>query len=98
MCGSQEVDQPTSGASQEALLTRPGEQKSSVSETESPTDQGLSLPRCPQETEPSDPARTGSVSEASTRPEGESDLEGADSSCNEVLPQLSSVETPVLIS
>ncbi|XP_023372703.1 E3 ubiquitin-protein ligase HECW2 isoform X1 [Otolemur garnettii] len=92
LCGSQEVDQPTSGADTGTSDTSGGSRRV-VSETES-LDQGSEPSQVSSETEPSDPARTESVSEASTRPEGESDLEGADSSCNEsVTTQLSSVET-----
>ncbi|XP_057602072.1 E3 ubiquitin-protein ligase HECW2 isoform X1 [Hippopotamus amphibius kiboko] len=92
LCGSQEVDQPTNGADTGTSDTSGGSRRA-VSETES-LDQGSEPSQVSSETEPSDPARTESVSEASTRPEGESDLEGADSSCNEsVTMQLSSVET-----
>ncbi|XP_045150676.1 E3 ubiquitin-protein ligase HECW2 isoform X2 [Echinops telfairi] len=92
LCASQEVDQPTSGADTGTSETSGGSQRA-TSETES-LDQGSEPSQVSSETEPSDPARTESVSEASTRPEGESDLEGADSSCNEsVTTQLSSVET-----
>lgn len=92
LCGSQEADQPTSGADTGTSDTSGGSRRA-VSETES-LDQGSEPSQVSSETEPSDPARTESVSEASTRPEGESDLEGADSSCNEsVTTQLSSVET-----
>uniref|UniRef100_A0A8C4PTV4 HECT-type E3 ubiquitin transferase n=1 Tax=Equus asinus asinus TaxID=83772 RepID=A0A8C4PTV4_EQUAS len=87
-----EVDQPTSGADTGTSDTSGGSRRA-ISETES-LDQGSEPSQVSSETEPSDPARTESVSEASTRPEGESDLEGADSSCNEsVTTQLSSVET-----
>ncbi|XP_037704501.1 E3 ubiquitin-protein ligase HECW2 isoform X2 [Choloepus didactylus] len=92
LCGSQEVDQPTSGADTGTSDTSGGSRRA-ISETES-LDQGSEPSQISSETEPSDAARTESVSEASTRPEGESDLEGADSSCNEsVTTQLSSVET-----
>ncbi|XP_021053092.1 E3 ubiquitin-protein ligase HECW2 isoform X1 [Mus pahari] len=92
LCSSQEVDQPTSGTDAGASDTSGGSRRA-ASETES-LDQGSEPSQVSSETEPSDPARTESVSEASTRPEGESDLEGADSSCNEsVTTQLSSVET-----
>lgn len=92
LCGSQEVDQPTSGADTGTSDTSGGSRRA-ISEIES-LDQGSEPSQVSSETEPSDPARTESVSEASTRPEGESDLEGADSSCNEsVTTQLSSVET-----
>lgn len=88
----QEVEQPTSGADTGTSDTSGGSRRA-TSETES-LDQGSEPSQVSSETEPSDPARTESVSEASTRPEGESDLEGADSSCNEsVTTQLSSVET-----
>ncbi|KAB1278917.1 E3 ubiquitin-protein ligase HECW2, partial [Camelus dromedarius] len=91
LCGSQEVDQPTSGA--DTGTDTSGGSRRAASEAES-LDQGSEPSQVSSETEPSDPARTESVSEASTRPEGESDLEGADSSCNEsVTTQLSSVET-----
>ncbi|KAK1336501.1 hypothetical protein QTO34_002531 [Cnephaeus nilssonii] len=70
-----------------------GGNQRAASEAES-LDQGSEPSQVSSETEPSDPARTESVSEASTRPEGESDLEGADSSCHEsAATQLSSVET-----
>lgn len=92
LCGSQEVDQPTSGADTGTSDTSGGSRRA-ISEMES-LDQGSEPSQVSSETEPSDPARTESVSEASTRPEGESDLDGADSSCNEsVTTQLSSVET-----
>ncbi|PNJ73823.1 HECW2 isoform 4 [Pongo abelii] len=92
LCGSQEVDQPTSGADM-GTSDASGGSRRAVSETES-LDQGSEPSQVSSETEPSDPARTESVSEASTRPEGESDLECADSSCNEsVTTQLSSVDT-----
>nr|XP_011716521.1 E3 ubiquitin-protein ligase HECW2 [Macaca nemestrina] len=92
LCGSQEVDQPTSGADT-GTSDASGGSRRAVSETES-LDQASEPSQVSSETEPSDPARTESVSEASTRPEGESDLECADSSCNEsVTTQLSSVET-----
>ncbi|XP_050606989.1 E3 ubiquitin-protein ligase HECW2 [Macaca thibetana thibetana] len=85
-------DQPTSGADT-GTSDASGGSRRVVSETES-LDQGSEPSQVSSETEPSDPARTESVSEASTRPEGESDLECADSSCNEsVTTQLSSVET-----
>lgn len=91
-CGSQEADLPTSGADTGTPDTSGGSRRA-TSETES-LDQGSEPSQVSSETEPSDPARTESVSEASTRPEGESDLDGADSSCNEsITTQLSSVET-----
>ncbi|XP_051876660.1 E3 ubiquitin-protein ligase HECW2-like isoform X2 [Pristis pectinata] len=59
------------GGSAERLLA----QTESVDRTSEPS-------QVSSENEQSDATRTESVSEASTRPEGESDLEGADSSCN----------------
>lgn len=92
LSGSQEADQTPSGADTGASDTSGGSRRA-ASETES-LDQGSEPSQVSSETEPSDPARTESVSEASTRPEGESDLEGADSSCNDsVTTQLSSVDT-----
>ncbi|XP_010218096.1 PREDICTED: E3 ubiquitin-protein ligase HECW2 [Tinamus guttatus] len=92
LCAAQEAEQPPgsvdSGAADAAAGSRRG-----ASETES-IDQGSEPSQVSSETEQSDPARTESVSEASTRPEGESDVEGADSSCNEgATVQRSSVET-----
>uniref|UniRef100_A0A8C8R6B2 HECT-type E3 ubiquitin transferase n=1 Tax=Pelusios castaneus TaxID=367368 RepID=A0A8C8R6B2_9SAUR len=81
MCACQVAEQPTSsadmGVSDSAVGSRRG-----VSETES-IDQGSEPSQVSSETEHSDPAHTESVSETSTRPEGESDVEGADNSCNE---------------
>ncbi|KAM6174812.1 E3 ubiquitin-protein ligase HECW2 isoform 2-T2 [Erethizon dorsatum] len=92
LCGSQEAEQPSNGADT-GTPDMSGGSRRAISETES-LDQGSEPSQVSSETEPSDPARTESVSEASTRPEGESDLEGADSSCNEsVATQLSSVDT-----
>ncbi|XP_063115546.1 E3 ubiquitin-protein ligase HECW2 isoform X3 [Cavia porcellus] len=92
LCGSQEAEQPASGADTGTPDTSGGSRRA-ISETES-LDQGSEPSQVSSETEPSDPARTESVSEASTRPEGESDLEGADSSCNDsVATQLSSLES-----
>lgn len=92
LCDSQEADQAASGADAAASDASGGSRRA-ASEAES-LDQGSEPSQVSSETEPSDPARTESVSEASTRPEGESDLEGADSSCNEsVATQLSSVDT-----
>ncbi|XP_059822912.1 E3 ubiquitin-protein ligase HECW2-like isoform X2 [Hypanus sabinus] len=66
------VDQTIdAGGSAERSLT----QTESVDRTSEPS-------QVSSENEQSDATRTESVSEASTRPEGESDLEGADSSCN----------------
>ncbi|XP_064516573.1 E3 ubiquitin-protein ligase HECW2 isoform X1 [Pseudopipra pipra] len=80
-CAAQEAEQPPSTADTGAADAAGGSRRG-VSETES-TDQGSEPSQLSSETEQSDPARTESVSEASTRPEGESDVEGADSSCNE---------------
>ncbi|XP_069790694.1 E3 ubiquitin-protein ligase HECW2-like isoform X3 [Narcine bancroftii] len=72
-----ETSQPTvnqaidAGNHAENLLTH----TESVDQTSEPSQMS-------SENEQSDATRTESVSEASTRPEGESDLEGADSSCN----------------
>uniref|UniRef100_A0A803YQV4 HECT-type E3 ubiquitin transferase n=1 Tax=Meleagris gallopavo TaxID=9103 RepID=A0A803YQV4_MELGA len=81
----QEAEQPSSstdaGAADAAAGSRRGVSETiSVSES---IDQGSEPSQLSSETEQSDPARTESVSEASTRQEGESDVEGADSSCNE---------------
>ncbi|KAJ7418136.1 E3 ubiquitin-protein ligase HECW2-like isoform X1 [Willisornis vidua] len=81
LCAAQEAEQPPSSADTGAADASGGSRRG-VSETES-TDQGSEPSQLSSETEQSDPARTESVSEASTRPEGESDVEGADSSCNE---------------
>ncbi|XP_061859032.1 E3 ubiquitin-protein ligase HECW2 isoform X3 [Colius striatus] len=78
---TQEAEQPPISADAGAADAPAGSRKG-VSETES-IDQGSEPSQLSSETEQSDPARTESVSEASTRPEGESDVEGADSSCNE---------------
>lgn len=80
-CAAQEAEQPPSSADAGAADAAAGSRRG-VSETES-IDQGSEPSQMSSETEQSDPARTESVSEASTRPEGESDVEGADSSCNE---------------
>ncbi|XP_062475629.1 E3 ubiquitin-protein ligase HECW2 isoform X1 [Pezoporus occidentalis] len=80
-CTTQEAEQPPSSVDAGAADATAGSRRG-ISETES-TDQGSEPSQISSETEQSDPARTESVSEASTRPEGESDLEGADSSCNE---------------
>lgn len=76
-----EAEQPPGSADTGAAEAAGGSRRG-VSETES-IDQGSEPSQLSSETEQSDPARTESVSEASTRPEGESDAEGADSSCNE---------------
>ncbi|XP_010280570.1 PREDICTED: E3 ubiquitin-protein ligase HECW2 [Phaethon lepturus] len=81
LCPAQEAEQPPSSADAGAADAAAGSRRG-VSETES-IDQGSEPSQMSSETEQSDPARTESVSEASTRPEGESDVEGADSSCNE---------------
>ncbi|XP_060112871.1 E3 ubiquitin-protein ligase HECW2 [Heteronotia binoei] len=92
VCAPQEVEQPATGSDTGASESSPGSRRS-VREAES-TDQGSEPSQVSSETEPSDPARTESVSESSTRPEGESDAEGADGSCNEAAaPRLSSVDT-----
>ncbi|KAM6080216.1 E3 ubiquitin-protein ligase HECW2 isoform 3-T4 [Theristicus caerulescens] len=80
-CVEQEAEQAPSSADTGAADAAAGSRRG-VSETES-IDQGSEPSQMSSETEQSDPARTESVSEASTRPEGESDVEGADSSCNE---------------
>ncbi|NXT26679.1 HECW2 ligase, partial [Syrrhaptes paradoxus] len=80
-CAAPEAEQPPSNADTGAADAAAGSRRG-VSETES-IDQGSEPSQISSETEQSDPARTESVSEASTRPEGESDVEGADSSCNE---------------
>uniref|UniRef100_A0A8B9VGC0 HECT-type E3 ubiquitin transferase n=1 Tax=Anas zonorhyncha TaxID=75864 RepID=A0A8B9VGC0_9AVES len=78
---AQEAEQPPSSTDAGAADAAAGSRRG-VSETES-IDQGSEPSQLSSETEQSDPARTESVSEASTRQEGESDVEGADSSCNE---------------
>ncbi|KFP19861.1 E3 ubiquitin-protein ligase HECW2, partial [Egretta garzetta] len=80
-CADREAEQAPSRADTGAVDAAAGSRRG-VSETES-IDQGSEPSQMSSETEQSDPARTESVSEASTRPEGESDVEGADSSCNE---------------
>uniref|UniRef100_A0A8C0EUY6 HECT-type E3 ubiquitin transferase n=1 Tax=Bubo bubo TaxID=30461 RepID=A0A8C0EUY6_BUBBB len=80
-CATQEAEQPPSSADAGAADAAAGSRRG-VNEMES-IDQGSEPSQMSSETEQSDPARTESVSEASTRPEGESDVEGADSSCNE---------------
>ncbi|XP_074728848.1 E3 ubiquitin-protein ligase HECW2 isoform X1 [Strix uralensis] len=80
-CATQEAEQPSSSADAGAADAAAGSRRG-VNEMES-IDQGSEPSQMSSETEQSDPARTESVSEASTRPEGESDVEGADSSCNE---------------
>ncbi|NXR04871.1 HECW2 ligase, partial [Sagittarius serpentarius] len=80
-CATQEAEQPPSSVDAGAADAAAGSRRG-VSEMES-IDQGSEPSQISSETEQSDPARTESVSEASTRPEGESDVEGADSSCNE---------------
>ncbi|XP_025903270.1 E3 ubiquitin-protein ligase HECW2 [Nothoprocta perdicaria] len=81
LCAAQEAEQPPGSADSGAVDAAAGSRRG-ASETES-IDQGSEPSQVSSETEQSDPARTESVSEASTRPEGESDVEGADSSCNE---------------
>ncbi|XP_067405086.1 E3 ubiquitin-protein ligase HECW2 isoform X2 [Emydura macquarii macquarii] len=92
MCACQAAEQPTSSADTGASDSAVGSRRD-ISEMES-IDLGSEPSQVSSETEHSDPARIESVSEASTRPEGESDVEGADSSCNEsVTTRLSSAET-----
>ncbi|XP_043916557.1 E3 ubiquitin-protein ligase HECW2 isoform X2 [Protopterus annectens] len=69
------------------------EHERNLMQTES-VDQTSEPSQVSSENEQSDPARTESVSDASTRPEGESDVEGADSSYNgSATTRLSSVDT-----
>uniref|UniRef100_A0A8B9Q701 HECT-type E3 ubiquitin transferase n=1 Tax=Apteryx owenii TaxID=8824 RepID=A0A8B9Q701_APTOW len=82
LCAAQEAEQPPSSVDSGAAAAAAAGSRRGASETES-IDQGSEPSQVSSETEQSDPARTESVSEASTRPEGESDVEGADSSCNE---------------
>uniref|UniRef100_A0A8C4J6X0 HECT-type E3 ubiquitin transferase n=1 Tax=Dromaius novaehollandiae TaxID=8790 RepID=A0A8C4J6X0_DRONO len=91
LCAAQEAEQRPSSVDSGAADAAAGSRRG-ASETES-IDQGSEPSQMSSETEQSDPARTESVSEASTRPEGESDVEGADSSCNGIVTvQRSSVE------
>ncbi|XP_063174116.1 E3 ubiquitin-protein ligase HECW2 [Candoia aspera] len=88
----QEAEPPISGvdAGTSESVSR---SKREIREAES-IDQGSEPSQISSETEQSDAAHTESVSESSTRPEGESDVEGADGSCNEgTAAQLSSVDT-----
>ncbi|XP_066471335.1 E3 ubiquitin-protein ligase HECW2 isoform X3 [Tiliqua scincoides] len=88
----EEAEQPATGTDPGVSESASGDRRV-VREVES-IDQGSEPSQVSSETEQSDPARTESVSESSTRPEGESDVEGADGSCNEgVTPRLSSTET-----
>lgn len=88
----QEAEQPISGADPGTSESVSGS-KREIREAES-IDQGSEPSQISSETEQSDAAHTESVSESSTRPEGESDIEGADGSCNEgTATQLSSVDT-----
>ncbi|XP_021103408.1 E3 ubiquitin-protein ligase HECW2 isoform X4 [Heterocephalus glaber] len=90
--GSEEAEQPASGADPGTPNTSAGSRRA-ASEAES-LDQGSEPSQVSSETEPSDPARTESASEASARLEGESDPEGADSSCTEsAATQLTSAHT-----
>lgn len=92
VCAPQEAELPATGSDAGASESSPGSRRS-TREAES-TDQGSEPSQFSSETEPSDPARTESVSESSTRPEGESDAEGVDVSCHEAAtPRLSSVDT-----
>ncbi|KAF7243661.1 E3 ubiquitin-protein ligase HECW2 [Varanus komodoensis] len=89
---TREAEQPASGVDARASEGAPGSTRG-IREAES-VDQGSEPSQISSETEQSDPARTESVSEASTRPEGESDVEGANGSCNEgTTPRLLSVDT-----
>nr|XP_008115479.1 PREDICTED: E3 ubiquitin-protein ligase HECW2 isoform X1 [Anolis carolinensis]XP_008115480.1 PREDICTED: E3 ubiquitin-protein ligase HECW2 isoform X1 [Anolis carolinensis] len=88
----QEGELPNAVLNPETSESAP-EDRIRMTEAES-VDQGSEPSQISSETEPSDPARTESVSESSTRPEGESDAEGADGSCHEsTAPRLSSVDT-----
>ncbi|XP_053139096.1 E3 ubiquitin-protein ligase HECW2 isoform X2 [Hemicordylus capensis] len=92
ICLPEEAEQPATGADSGASGCAP-EDRRVVREAEL-IDQGSEPSQVSSETEQSDPARTESVSESSTRPEGESDVEGADGSCNEgATPRLSSIDT-----
>ncbi|XP_061464154.1 E3 ubiquitin-protein ligase HECW2 isoform X2 [Rhineura floridana] len=93
ICIPQEEDQqPATDMDTGASESAPGGRRG-IREAES-IDQGSEPSQISSETEQSDPARTESISESSTRPEVESDVEGADGSCNEgTIPQLSSVDT-----
>ncbi|XP_062972303.1 E3 ubiquitin-protein ligase HECW2 [Elgaria multicarinata webbii] len=89
---TQEAEQPATGVDAGASESSPGGRRG-IREAES-IDQGSEPSQISSETEQSDAARTESVSESSTRPEGESDVEGADGSCNEgTTPRLLSVDT-----
>ncbi|XP_029461928.1 E3 ubiquitin-protein ligase HECW2 [Rhinatrema bivittatum] len=94
LCDCQEADQPRcERAAKDANHTTNCGSRRGISETES-IDHGSEPSQVSSENEQSDPTRTESVSEASTRPEGESDVEGADSSCNgSAATRLSSVDT-----
>ncbi|XP_069081957.1 E3 ubiquitin-protein ligase HECW2 isoform X2 [Pleurodeles waltl] len=93
LCGCEETKHLTVGAVVEAADAISSEVRHGMSETES-TDQGSEPSQVSSENGHSDPARTESVSDSSTRPEGESDMEGADSSCNgSVTTRVSSVDT-----
>uniref|UniRef100_A0A670YFB1 HECT-type E3 ubiquitin transferase n=1 Tax=Pseudonaja textilis TaxID=8673 RepID=A0A670YFB1_PSETE len=88
----QEAEQPISGVDAGTSESVSGSRRE-IREAES-IDQGSEPSQISSETEQSDAGHTESVSESSTRPEGESDIEGADGSCNEgTATQLSSVDT-----
>lgn len=88
----EEAEQPVTGTDPAASESASGDRRV-IREAES-VDQGSEPSQVSSETEQSDAVRTESVSESSTRPEGESDIEGADGSCHEgVTPRLSSAET-----
>ncbi|XP_026523763.1 E3 ubiquitin-protein ligase HECW2 [Notechis scutatus] len=88
----QEAEQPISGVDTGTSESVSGSRRE-IREAES-IDQGSEPSQISSETEQSDAGHTESVSESSTRPEGESDIEGADGSCNEgTATQLSSVDT-----
>ncbi|XP_078536547.1 E3 ubiquitin-protein ligase HECW2 isoform X2 [Lissotriton helveticus] len=93
LCDCEEMKHLTVGAVVEAADAISSEIRHGMSETES-TDQGSEPSQVSSENGHSDPARTESVSDSSTKPEGESDMEGADSSCNgSVTTRVSSVDT-----
>nr|XP_014340248.1 PREDICTED: E3 ubiquitin-protein ligase HECW2 isoform X2 [Latimeria chalumnae]XP_014340249.1 PREDICTED: E3 ubiquitin-protein ligase HECW2 isoform X2 [Latimeria chalumnae] len=90
--GDDQEDQ-ASGGTVEASAESDSREGRSLTQTES-VDQASEPSQMSSENEQSDTGHTESVSEASTRPEGESDVEGADSSCNgSMTTRLSSIET-----
>uniref|UniRef100_A0A4W3J6X8 HECT-type E3 ubiquitin transferase n=1 Tax=Callorhinchus milii TaxID=7868 RepID=A0A4W3J6X8_CALMI len=78
---SEAVQEAPSAAVEQEADTGRGEGRGSLTQAES-VDQTSEPSQLSSENEQSDTTRTESVSEASTKPEGESDAEGADSSCN----------------